>query len=179
MVVSWNTIVEKERQENIDAESSDGEDNKEVTTRDEVSQHIEESRDSNISQRINSRTASKIPRFISKGGAQSSRPKVNQRISYLLSGSDSWKKGIIKSKAGKNTGKYKNWLNVESETDGSTRAMDWNKDIAQWHVLPAKKMDHLSESSELPSLENDKNTENDVVLFTEPDLSENAVLEAK
>ena len=85
----------------------------------------------------------------------------------------------LSSKAGKNTGKYKNWLNVESETDGSTRAMDWNKDIAQWHVLPAKKMDHLPESSELPSLENDKNTENDVVLFTEPDLSENAVLEAK
>ena len=174
-----DAVVEKERQENIDAESSDGEDNEEVTTRDEVSQHIEESRDSNISQHINSRTASKIPRFMSKGGAQPSRPKVNQRISYLLSGSDSWKKGIIKSKAGKKTGKYKNWLNVESETDGSTRAMDWNKDIAQWHVLPAKKMDHLPESSELPSLENDKNTENDVVLFTEPDLSENAVLEAK
>ena len=88
-------VVEKERQENIDAESSDGEDNEEVTTRDEVSQHIEESRDSNISQHINSRTASKIPRFMSKGGAQPSRPKVNQRISYLLSRSDSWKKGII------------------------------------------------------------------------------------
>ena len=32
----------------------------------------------------------------------------------------------------------------------------------------------------LPSLEDDdKDTENDVVLFTEPDISENAVLEAK
>ena len=47
-----DAIVEKERQENIDVESSHGEDDEEVTTRHEVSQHIEESRDSNISQHI-------------------------------------------------------------------------------------------------------------------------------
>ena len=37
-----DAIVEKENQENIDVESSDGEDDEEVTTRDEASQHIED-----------------------------------------------------------------------------------------------------------------------------------------
>ena len=41
------------------------------------------------------------------------QPKKMQNVKYLLVGDDSWRAVKVISRAGKRTGKYKDWFNVE------------------------------------------------------------------
>ena len=42
-------------------------------------------------------------------------PKVGQKVKYLAADSDDWKTTTVLSRAGKATGKYKTWLNIQDE----------------------------------------------------------------
>ena len=62
------------------------------------------------------------------------RPKVKQTVKYLVVGCQDWEEAEIISKGGKNSGKYKNWLNVCHE-DGTETFIDWKNDVPEWHAV--------------------------------------------
>ena len=58
------------------------------------------------------------------------KPKPKSAVSFKKCGENEWRHGIIKGHAGKQTGKHKNWLNVQ-ESDESY-VIDWIKDVDEW-----------------------------------------------
>ncbi|KAK4311282.1 hypothetical protein Pmani_017216 [Petrolisthes manimaculis] len=70
-------------------------------------------------------------------------PKVGQRVRYLAADSNDWTKATILSHAGKVTGKYKTWLNIQD--DGcDPKSIDWITGVKQWEYEP---QDHISDTS--------------------------------
>ena len=59
------------------------------------------------------------------------RPKVKQKVKFLPNGEDKWKVPEIISKAGKNKGKYKDWLNIHLE-DNTVESTDWKNSVQEW-----------------------------------------------
>lgn len=84
-------------------------------------------------------------------------PKIGQRVRFLPKESDEWQTVKMHSRAGKSTGKYCDWRNIERE-DGSVSALDWNKDVEKWVPLPDE--DKVQEPSEIVmACENPENKE--------------------
>ena len=54
------------------------------------------------------------------------------RVRYIPNDSDEWKTATIMSRAGKATGKYRNWLNIHVEDDGEDKSIDWKSGVKQW-----------------------------------------------
>ena len=83
------------------------------------------------------------------------------------------------SKAGKNKGKYENWLNIE-HNDGTKCSIDWENDIKDWKPLNINEF-----SKEHNNIREQKSDYDDTidliesVLFTESDLNIDLVTEAK
>ena len=74
---------------------------------------------------------------ISTNSAKSivTRPKVKQKIKYLPVGQEKWEVAEVISKAGKNKGKYENWLNVRHDDDDRIKSIDWKNDVQEWCIL--------------------------------------------
>ena len=58
-------------------------------------------------------------------------PKVNSKIIYHNPDNDSWNEALILGKAGKSTGRNKNWLNIKNLQDNSHQSVDFSK-IEGW-----------------------------------------------
>lgn len=58
-------------------------------------------------------------------------PKIGQRVRFLQKESDEWETVTMHSRAGKSTGKYSSWRNIEHE-DGHISALDWHRDVEKW-----------------------------------------------
>ena len=62
-------------------------------------------------------------------------PKVKLRVKFLsVDDSSTWQRAVVVSKGGKNTGKYKNWLNIQL-ADDTQKAVDWEHDIIELEVI--------------------------------------------
>lgn len=62
-------------------------------------------------------------------------PKVGQKVKYLPVDSNDWKAATILSHAGKATGMYSNWLNIQD--DGcDPKSKDWISGVKQWAEVP-------------------------------------------
>ena len=62
-------------------------------------------------------------------------PKNNQIIRYKGKNSDQWKLCKILSRAGKASGDYKFFLNIECEENNETKCVDWKNDVSDWEVV--------------------------------------------
>ena len=61
-------------------------------------------------------------------------PNIGEKVRYLTRTDDNWSIGTIHSRAGKATGQYKDWRNVQDE-DGKIKAMDWMTDVEKWEKV--------------------------------------------
>lgn len=68
-------------------------------------------------------------------------PKVGTKVTYLPQGSDTWMESTVMSRAGKATGKYKNWLNIVDE-DGVMKSADWENDVKCWRNVTEDNVVH-------------------------------------
>ena len=84
-------------------------------------------------------------------------PKIGQKVKFRQKDGDDWKVGTILSRAGKVTGKYKNWRNVVSD-DGSIVAMDWLSQVDRWEPL------HSEENSDEESEEESQHSDEDITV---------------
>ena len=78
---------------------------------------------------------------------RSTRVKVNDNIRYKLS--DEWVNGTIISRAGKASGKYKNWYNVRNENNDE-RSIDLERH--EWQKIPETEI-NITETSSNKSLD--------------------------
>ena len=62
-------------------------------------------------------------------------PRVNHKVKYLPSGGDVWKEALILSRAGKATGKYRNFLNIKVTDEEQPKCIDWQHDVTDWEEL--------------------------------------------
>ena len=90
---------------------------------------------------------------------RSSSVKVNDSIRYKLN--DEWETGTVLSRAGKATGKYKNWYNIRNENN-EERSIDLGS--IQWQKIPETEINitEVSKSESLGSKETDIAKENEL-----------------
>ena len=75
-------------------------------------------------------------------------PEVKDRVVFIREGKNEWERRTIHSRAGKQKGKYNNWLNIV-DGEGNIENIDW-KSIKSW------KRD-LTESDRVFNLKNNAN----------------------
>ena len=81
----------------------------------------------------------------SKSAGKFVLPKKNQSVRFKLPDSD-WKKIKVTGRAGKATGKARNWLNV---SDGETSwSLDWSG-VEEWKVVDESDIDGEESREEL------------------------------
>eukprot|EP00794_Sanderia_malayensis_P012459 gene12459-13747_t len=76
-------------------------------------------------------------------------PRIKSTITFRARDDIEWRKGVIHSKAGKATGKYRNCLNVENKETGEIKCYDFERDISEWspvteEVLLSNNLDEMS-----------------------------------
>ena len=75
-------------------------------------------------------------------------PKVNEFIKFKVIDSDEWKKCQIISRAGKDSGRYKYWLNIKDMDDFTNTCIDWKNHVSEWSKLEPDIYDiHLVDSN--------------------------------
>ena len=62
-------------------------------------------------------------------------PTIKSRIIYKLNPGDDFQEGMVHSRAGKATGKYKYHLNIEDTSTGNTKDFDFSSEIAEWYPV--------------------------------------------
>lgn len=62
-------------------------------------------------------------------------PPMKTRIAYKMKDSENLSEGIIHSRAGKATGKYRYHLNVQSPEDEEVKVLDFSSDVQEWHPI--------------------------------------------
>ena len=62
-------------------------------------------------------------------------PKMNQCVDFKTDNSDDWKRCLISSRAGKASGKYKNWLNIVNLPDNTSECIDWESQVVEWKAV--------------------------------------------
>ena len=88
---------------------------------------------------------------LNKEKNQNVLPRVKSTITFRVRGAIEWRKGVVHSKAGKATGKYRNCLNVENKETGEIKCNDFERDISEWsqvaeEVLLSTNFDEMSVS---------------------------------
>ena len=73
-------------------------------------------------------------------------PKIGQKVRFLPKESDEWQTVTVHSRAGKSTGKYSSWRNIENE-NGHILALDWKTQVDKW--VPVSEEDGVKETSEI------------------------------
>ena len=58
-------------------------------------------------------------------------PKIGQKVKFLLNETGEWHTATVHSRAGKATGKYCDWRNIEYE-DGRIASIDWKNQVQSW-----------------------------------------------
>ena len=62
-------------------------------------------------------------------------PKIKKKVRCLpKDNSTNWKTATTISRAGKSTGKYKNFFNL-CDDDGNVTYIDWENDVIKWHLV--------------------------------------------
>ena len=62
-------------------------------------------------------------------------PTIKSSIIYKLNPGDDFQEGMVHSRAGKATGKYKYHLNIEDTSTGNTKDFDFSSEIAEWYPV--------------------------------------------
>ncbi|KAG1673036.1 DNA polymerase epsilon subunit 2 [Nymphon striatum] len=62
-------------------------------------------------------------------------PRVNEKITYLLNGSDTWKESCVISRGGKATGRNWAYLNIQDCDEEKPKALNFEHDVAEWRPL--------------------------------------------
>ena len=65
---------------------------------------------------------------------------IKSHIIYNLNTGDDFQEGMVHSRAGKATGKYKYQLNIGDTSTGNTKDFDVSSEIAKWHPVTEEKM---------------------------------------
>lgn len=60
-------------------------------------------------------------------------PKVGMKVKYLPVGESVWREAVILSRAGKLTGKYKDWFNIQEHED--SKSIDWRNGVQEWEKI--------------------------------------------
>ena len=66
-------------------------------------------------------------------------PTIKSHI-YKLNPGDDFQEGMVHSRAGKATGKYKYHLNIEDTSTGNKKDFDFSSEIAEWHPVTEEVM---------------------------------------
>lgn len=84
----------------------------------------------------------KVPNAEAKNTIQPSvhLPPVKSRIAYKLRSSEDLKEGVVNSRAGKATGKYRYHLNIQSPKDNEIDVLDFSSDVVEWHPITEEVM---------------------------------------
>ena len=61
-------------------------------------------------------------------------PKCNQCVKYRTPQCKDWISVKVMGKAGKSSGKYSSWLNIQRLDDGVEQSINWD-DIAEWNPI--------------------------------------------
>ena len=101
---------------------------------------------------------------------------MKQHVAYLPVDGQEWKNVKIISKAGKNKGKYSDWLNIQHD-DGNIVSIDWKTKVKDWYVIEDDNVDELVDKVKDMSIDEDDNTEN--VLFSIQNHDKSQIDEAK
>ena len=62
-------------------------------------------------------------------------PKTGQKVNYLPVGETQWRVATILGRAGKATGQYKYWLNVQNEQEEAPKSIDWRNNVQDWREI--------------------------------------------
>ena len=60
-------------------------------------------------------------------------PKIGDKVKFQTVHDDEWRSAKIHSRAGKSTGKYSGWRNIQFQ-DGEIEAIDWENDVSSWKL---------------------------------------------
>ena len=96
-------------------------------------------------------------------------PEIGQKVKFCQKDKNDWEVGTILSRAGKATGKYKNWRNIVSD-DGKIVAVDWKLHIDRWEPLDDEEINEESEKDESVNIDVD-NTVSEVLMASIKDLN--------
>ena len=82
--------------------------------------------------------ASEVNAFVTGKPQSEIIPKPKETVEFRSS-DDRWFKAKVLSRAGKATGKYKSWLNIQyiepENLNGQTTNMDWSTEVAEWRNI--------------------------------------------
>ena len=62
-------------------------------------------------------------------------PQIKTRIAYKTKDSERLSEGIVHSRAGKATGKYRYHMNVQAPNEGEIKVLDFSSDVEEWHPI--------------------------------------------
>ena len=79
-----------------------------------------------------------LSKFLSQKNQNVVLPRVRSAITFRVRDAIEWRKGVVHSKAGKATGKYRNCLNVENKETGEIKCYDFERDISEWSPVAEK-----------------------------------------
>ena len=130
VVQKCKSIDEPEKQVVSDDgyDMSDKSQNSQIGTMESNAVHVEETESITQSQEVDNNMQTSL-------NSKLVLPRVNQKVKYLPSGGDSWKEAIILSRAGKATGKYRNFLNIKVTDEEQPKCIDWQHDVTDWEEL--------------------------------------------
>lgn len=100
-------------------------------------------------------------------------PKVGQKVKYVPCGEQEWKETEILSRAGKATGRYCNWLNIQDKGE-EPKAINWETGVDDWYALENIDKDNNSEA-----LSAESSVEMNEINVVSDRLDEKGVIEAK
>ena len=185
------TFVNEDETDESDGEAAQREDVNVTITRnsDQESEKVETqssvpiSRNSDQgSEKVGTQRSSMKNLTRSKNTGEVSRPKVKQTVTYLPVDCDEWTVATVMSKAGKNGGKYENWLNVKGK-DGVCKSIDWENGVREWQLYEEnEEIDKDTEelAAKMRQIEiTKKHVEEQQVLFTSSTLDPCLVAEAQ
>ena len=72
---------------------------------------------------------------VNHGEGKSIRPKPGMKFEGIRNSTGEYFSGKIISRAGKSTGKYKDWYNVKADADGSVSCVEFNDELIEWKEL--------------------------------------------
>ena len=58
-------------------------------------------------------------------------PKIKDKVVFITEGRNEWERRTIHSRAGKQTGKYKNWINIIDEKGNRKHWLEVNKIVVK------------------------------------------------
>ena len=67
-------------------------------------------------------------------------PTIKSHIIYRLNTGNDFQEGMVHSRAGKATGKYKYHLKIEDTSTGNTKDFNFSSEIAEWHPVTEEVM---------------------------------------